>query len=39
MNGSLKRHHLRTLQAIFAHPLQHGVRISKVEALLRSLGA
>jgi hypothetical protein len=39
MNGSLKRHHLRTLQALFAHPLQHGVRISKVEALLRALGA
>ncbi|MFO7628696.1 MAG: hypothetical protein R6W06_04110, partial [Prochlorococcaceae cyanobacterium] len=39
MTNSLKRHHLRTLQALYAHPLQHGVRISKVEALLRSLGA
>ncbi|MEB3321229.1 MAG: hypothetical protein VKI81_00205 [Synechococcaceae cyanobacterium] len=35
----MKRHHLRTLQALYAHPLQHGVRVSKVEALFRSLGA
>ncbi len=35
----MKRHHLRTLQALYAHPLQHGVRVAKVEALLRSLGA
>ncbi len=35
----MKRHHLRTLQALFAHPLQHGVRASRVEALFRSLGA
>jgi len=35
----MKRHHLRTLQALFAHPLQHGVRVSAVEALFRSLGA
>lgn len=36
---ALKRHHLKTLQALFAHPLQHGVRASRVEALFRSLGA
>jgi hypothetical protein len=35
----MKRHHLKTLQAIYAHPLQHGVRVSRVEALFRSLGA
>ncbi len=35
----MKRHHLRTLQALFAHPLHHGVRVSKVEALFRALGA
>jgi len=35
----MRRHHIRTLQALFAHPLQHGVRASRVEALLRSLGA
>ena len=35
----MKRHHLRTLQALYAHPLQHGVRVAKVEALFRSLGA
>jgi hypothetical protein len=35
----MKRHHLRTLQALFAHPLQHGVRVAKVEALFRALGA
>lgn len=35
----MKRHHLRTLQALYAHPLQHGVRVSKVEALFRALGA
>lgn len=35
----MKRHHLKTLQALFAHPLQHGVRSSRVEALFRSLGA
>jgi hypothetical protein len=36
---TMKKHHFRTLQALFAHPLQHGVRSSKVEALLRALGA
>lgn len=35
----MKRHHLRTLQSLFAHPLQHGVRSSRVEALFRTLGA
>ena len=35
MNAS----NLRTLQAIFAHPLQHGIRIHDVEALFSSLGA
>lgn len=35
----MKRHHLKTLQALFAHPLQHGVRSSRVEALFRNLGA
>lgn len=35
----MKRHHLKTLQALFAHPLQHGVRASRVEALFRALGA
>lgn len=35
----MKRHHLRTVQALYAHPLQHGVRVAKVEALFRALGA
>ena len=35
----MRKHHLRTLQALFAHPLQHGVRVSQVEALFRALGA
>lgn len=35
----MNRHHSKTLQALFAHPLQHGVRSSRVEALFRSLGA
>jgi hypothetical protein len=35
----MRSHHLQTLQALFAHPLRHGVRVSEVEALLRSLGA
>ena len=34
MNAS----NLRTLHAIFAHPLQHGIRIHDVEALFTSLG-
>jgi len=35
MNAS----NLRTLHALFAHPLQHGIRIHDVEVLLSSLGA
>lgn len=35
----MHRQHLRTLEALFAHPLEHGLRSSRVEALLRSLGA
>lgn len=35
----MKRQHLDTLAAIYAHPLQHGLRCSRVEALLLSLGA
>lgn len=35
----MKRHHLRTLQALFAHPISHGIRVSQAEALLRALGA
>lgn len=35
----MNRHHQKTLEALFSHPLQHGVRASKVEALFRQLGA
>jgi hypothetical protein len=35
----IPRHHQRTLEALFAHPLHHDLRTSKVEALLRCLGA
>lgn len=35
----MKRQHRQTLQALFAHPLQHGLRCSRVEALLLSFGA
>lgn len=35
----MHRHHQRTLEALFAHPLRHGVRASQAEALCRSLGA
>ncbi|MEB3265797.1 MAG: hypothetical protein VKN13_04205 [Cyanobacteriota bacterium] len=35
----MHRQHLRTLEALFAHPLEHGVPSSRVEALFRSLGA
>lgn len=35
----MHRHHQRTLEALFAHPVAHGVRTSRVEALLRLLGA
>lgn len=37
--GFVKQPHLDTLQALFAHPLRHGVRASRVEALCRALGA
>jgi len=35
----MHRHHQRTLQALFAHPLEHGIRADDVESLLRELGA
>lgn len=35
----MHRHHQRTLEALFAHPVVHGVRTSRVEALLRVVGA
>ena len=35
----MNRHHLRTLEALYAHPLRHGVRRSQLEALFRALGA
>jgi len=35
----IQRHHLRTLKALFAHPLHHELSTSRVEALLGSLGA
>jgi hypothetical protein len=35
----VKHSHLVTLRALFAHPLSHGVRSSRVEALFRALGA
>jgi len=35
----MKRQHRQTLQALYAHPLQHGLRCSLVEGLLLSLGA
>lgn len=35
----MKQQHAQTLQALFRHPLQHGLRIADVEALLLHLGA
>jgi len=35
----MNRQHQRTLEAIFAHPLRHGLRANEVEALCRALGA
>jgi hypothetical protein len=35
----MKRQHQRTLETLFTHPLVHGLRASKVEALLHALGA
>ena len=37
--GPVHPHHQRTLEALFAHPLRHGIRRSHVEMLLRALGA
>jgi len=35
----VKSHHQRTLEALFAHPLAHGLRCTDVEGLLEALGA
>ena len=35
----LSRHHQRTLELIWVHPLSHGLRLGPVEALLVALGA
>jgi hypothetical protein len=35
----MNRQHQRTLEAIFAHPLRHGVRAAEVGALCEALGA
>lgn len=35
----MKRQHQRTLAALFTHPLVHGLRASRVEALFHALGA
>jgi hypothetical protein len=35
----MKQQHAHTLQALFTHPLQHGLRMADVEALLLHLGA
>jgi len=35
----MKQQHAHTLQALFSHPLQHGLRMADVEALLLHLGA
>jgi hypothetical protein len=35
----MKRQHQLTLEALFSHPLVHGLRGSRVEALLHALGA
>jgi hypothetical protein len=35
----LSRHHRRTLEALWAHPLSHGLRLGSIEALLLALGA
>ena len=34
----MKQQHARTLQALFSHPLHHGLRMADVEALLQHLG-
>lgn len=35
----MHRHHQRTLEALFAHPLKHDLRASAAEALCHALGA
>lgn len=35
----MKNHQRETLRALFAHPVSHGVRLSRVEALFHGLGA
>ena len=35
----MKQQHQRTLQALFAHPIQHNLRLAAVESLLLHLGA
>jgi hypothetical protein len=35
----MKGQHQRTLEALFSHPMVHGLRASKVESLLHALGA
>ena len=37
--SELSRHHRRTLEALWTHPLNHGLRLASVEALLLALGA
>ena len=39
MISPVQHHHQLTLEALFAHPLRHGIRRSHVEALLQVLGA
>lgn len=35
----MNEQHAHTLEALFSHPLQHGLRMADVEALLLQLGA
>ncbi|MEB3172454.1 MAG: hypothetical protein VKL97_01170 [Cyanobacteriota bacterium] len=37
--SSLSRHHQRTLEQIWVHPITHNLRLAEVEALLIALGA
>ena len=37
--AAMKQKHAHILQAVFSHPLEHNLRISDIEALLRHLGA
>jgi hypothetical protein len=36
---SLSRHHQRTLETIWVHPITHNLRLAEVESLLEALGA